>query len=51
MEIFREDIRQKESVGIHQYAIQPIGHNDKPISGETLRLQDWPMQLIHLTKS
>ena|ERR1700743_1964914 len=38
LEKFREDIHRKESLGIHQYAIQPIGHDKKPANGETLSI-------------
>jgi hypothetical protein len=36
LEKFKQDIHRKESLGIHQYAIQPLGHDKKPEDGETL---------------
>ncbi len=39
LEQFRRDIHRKESSGIHQYAIQPIGHDNKPGNGETLSVE------------
>lgn len=39
MEKFRQDIQKKDSSGIHQYAIQPIGHGKKPENGEILSIR------------
>jgi hypothetical protein len=39
LEKFRQDIHKKEASGIHQYAIRPIGHEEKPKNGETLFVQ------------
>jgi len=39
LEKFVRDIQEKESLGIYQYAIQPIGHDKKPENGEILRIE------------
>jgi hypothetical protein len=40
LEKFKQDIHRKESLGIHQYTIQPLGHDKKPEDGETLIVEE-----------
>jgi hypothetical protein len=35
-EKFKSDIAEKENKGIHQYSIEPVGHQSKPGNGEIL---------------
>ena len=38
-EKFRSNIVEKESKGIHQYSIEPIGHKEKPKNDEALNVE------------
>jgi Domain of unknown function (DUF6848) len=38
-ERFQKDIADKESKGIHQYSLSPVGHDDKPKMGEILEVE------------